>query len=82
MTATEDLWEKTTPVEDLSNTVNVLWEAIYIILHPQILSIGRVQEMFRKLLNIYTQNNGEEEPDHMYYVLIIRVQSRQMKSAP
>lgn len=35
-----------------------------------------MQAMFRQLLNIYSQNNGKAYPDHMYGVLLIRVQQQ------
>lgn len=30
--------------------------------------------MIRDILNIYYQNNGKEDPDHMYDVFLIRIQ--------
>lgn len=60
----------------LSNAVNGLCEAIEIILHPKIMSAGRVQEMFLQLPKIYSQNNGRADPDHMADVFLIRIQQQ------
>lgn len=59
---------KTTSVAALSNAVNGLCEEILMLLHPKIMSAGRVQDMFRQLLNIYSKNNVKADPDNMAYI--------------
>lgn len=54
----KDLWERQASLTALMKTVNGLCTAIYILLHPRILSADLVQEVFRHLLHIYSKENG------------------------
>lgn len=56
------------------NAVNGLCSAVDSLLGTSILSTGKVQETFRKLLDAYSQTNGKADPDHIADVFVIRVQ--------
>lgn len=77
MSATKYLWAKTTSVAELYIAVNGLWKTIESFLHPTIQPAGRVQEMFRQLPNIFSQDNGKADPDHMADVLLITEQKQE-----
>lgn len=74
MPATKDLWARTTSMTTVMFAVNGLLSSIDLLLHPNILSAGRNQAMFRQLLYIYSQTNCKADPDHIYDVFDIRFQ--------
>lgn len=74
MPATKYLWARTTSIFAVMIEVNGLCYAVDLLLHPSILSTGKVQAMFRQLLDVYSQTNGKADPDHIADVFVIRVQ--------
>lgn len=70
MSATKDLWARTTSITAVINDVNGLFSAVDLLLNPSNLSAYRIQAMFRHFLDIYSQTNWKAGPDRIADVII------------